>query len=44
VNVLYTLTSFECFETLAGPTRGLEDAAPQVIRLAHAALDQNVAC
>jgi AcrR family transcriptional regulator len=44
VNVLYTLTSFECFETLAGPTRSLEDVAPQVIRLAHAALDQNVAC
>lgn len=39
VAMLYTLTSFESFETLAGPTRSLEEMAPQVIRLAHAALD-----
>lgn len=39
VNMLYTLTSFECFETLAGPARSLEEVAPQVIRLARAALD-----
>lgn len=38
VNMLYTLTSFECFATLAGPTRSLEAVTPQVIRLAHAAL------
>jgi AcrR family transcriptional regulator len=39
VNILYMLTSFECFVTLAGPTRSLEEMAPQVIRLAHAAID-----
>jgi AcrR family transcriptional regulator len=44
VNMLYTLTSFECFETLAGPARSLEEVAPQVIRLAHAALDLNAIC
>jgi len=38
VNVLYTLIGFECFDTLAGPTRSLEEAAPVVQRLAHAAL------
>jgi len=42
VNMLYTLTSFECFETLAGPARSLEEVAPQVIRLARAALDLDV--
>jgi len=43
VNMLYTLTSFECFETLAGPARSLEEVAPQVIRLTHAALDRDAA-
>ncbi len=38
VNVLYTLTSFECFDTLAGPTRTLEEVASLVVRLADAAL------
>jgi len=36
--VLYTLTSFETFDTLAGPQRSLEDVAPVVLRLARAAL------
>lgn len=38
VDVLYTLISFECFDTLAGPTRNLEEIAPVVQRLARAAL------
>jgi AcrR family transcriptional regulator len=39
VNVLCALLSFEYFEALAGPTRRLEDVAPLICRLAHAALD-----
>ena len=39
VNVLYTLISLETFDTLAGPTRNLEEVTPAVQRLAHAALD-----
>lgn len=38
VNVLYTLTSFETFDTLAGPARVLEEVAPVVLQLARAAL------
>jgi AcrR family transcriptional regulator len=38
VAVLFTLSSFETFDTLAGPTRSLEDVAPLVCRLARAAL------
>jgi len=38
VDVLYTLIGFECFDTLAGPTRNLEEIAPVVQRLARAAL------
>jgi len=41
VNVLYTLISFETFDTLAGPTRSLEEVTPVVQRLARAALDLN---
>jgi AcrR family transcriptional regulator len=33
---VYTLTSFETFDTLAGPTRTPEDVAPLVMRLVHA--------
>jgi AcrR family transcriptional regulator len=40
VNLLYTLIGFECFDTLAGPDRTLEDVAPLVQRLARAALTQ----
>jgi len=36
VDVLYTLLSFESFDTLAGPTRSLEEVAPVVQRLARA--------
>jgi AcrR family transcriptional regulator len=39
IDVLYTLIAFEFFDTLAGPTRSLEDVAPIVARLARAALD-----
>jgi AcrR family transcriptional regulator len=38
VQMLYTLTSFETFDTLAGPDRGLADALPMVTSLAEAAL------
>ena len=36
VNFLHTLLSFENFDTLAGPTRSLEEVAPMVQRLARA--------
>jgi hypothetical protein len=38
LDVLFTLSSFETFDTLAGPTRSLVEVAPLVARLAHAAL------
>jgi AcrR family transcriptional regulator len=41
VEVLFTLTSFECFDTLAGPTRSIEAVVPVIQKLAHAALDLN---
>lgn len=39
VDVLHMLTSFESFDTLAGPTRSPADITPLVQRLARAALD-----
>ena len=39
IDILYTLIAFEFFDTLAGPTRSLEDVVPIVSRLARAALD-----
>src|SRR5579864_2358296 len=41
VDVLYTLLSFESFDTLAGPTHSIEEVASVVRRLAHAALGLN---
>jgi len=41
VAVLFTLTSFETFDTLAGTTRSLEDIVPVVQHLAHAAIGLN---
>ena len=38
VDALFTLLSFETFDTLAGPTRSLEEVAPLVYRLARTAL------
>lgn len=38
VNMLYTLLSFECFDTLAGPERPIEEVVPAIQRLVHAAL------
>src|SRR3984893_9217874 len=38
VDVLFTLTSFETFDTLAGSTRSPEEVAPVVQRLARAAI------
>ncbi len=36
--ILYTLTSFETFDTLAGPKRSLEEVAPAILQLARAAI------
>ena len=41
VNILFTLLSFECFDTLAGPMRSIEEVSPVVQRLARAALGLN---
>lgn len=41
IAVLYTLISFECFDTLAGPTRSIEEVVPVVQQLARAALGLN---
>ena len=41
VDILFTLSSFETFDTLAGPTRSMEEVAPLVYRLACAALNLN---
>ncbi len=41
VDVLFTLSSFETFDTLAGPTRSLQEIAPLVGRLAYAAVHVN---
>ena len=41
VDILFTLSSFETFETLAGPTRSLQEVAPLVCQLAQAALRLN---
>jgi hypothetical protein len=38
VNILFTLLSFETFDTLAGSTRSIEEILPLVQRLARAAL------
>ena len=41
VGVLFTLLSFETFDTLAGPTRSLEEVMPLVYRLGCAAIGLN---
>ena len=41
IDVLFTLSSFETFDTLAGPTCSLQEVAPLVYRLARAALPSN---
>jgi AcrR family transcriptional regulator len=41
VEVLYTLTSFETFDTLAGPTRSPEQVIPLVQRIVRAALGRD---
>ena len=38
IDVLFTLTSFQTFDTLAGPARTPAEVAPLVLRLARAAL------
>jgi AcrR family transcriptional regulator len=38
VDALFTLSSFETFDTLAGPTRSFEEMAPLIARLARASL------
>ena len=42
VDLLYTLISFECFDTLAGPTRSTEEVTPMIQRLARAALGLDI--
>jgi AcrR family transcriptional regulator len=39
IALVFTLTSFETFDTLAGPARTCADVAPLVRRLTHLALD-----
>jgi AcrR family transcriptional regulator len=39
VAILYTLIAFECFDTLAGLDRSIEDVTPTVQQLARAALN-----
>jgi AcrR family transcriptional regulator len=41
IDLLFTLSSFETFDTLAGSTRGMEEAAPLIYQLARAALFLN---
>jgi AcrR family transcriptional regulator len=38
INVLCTLTSFECFDMIAGPERTIEEVAPVIYRLARASM------
>lgn len=38
ITVLYTLTSFECCDMLAGPERSIEEIAPVICKLARASL------
>ena len=42
VQMLYALTSFEAFDTIAGPDRDLAQALPAVTRLAEATLSMQV--
>ncbi len=42
IDVLHTLTSFETFDNLAGPTHSPEDVVPLVCRLVHAVLELGV--
>src|SRR6266576_5451879 len=42
VNILFTLLSFETFDTLAGSTRSIEEISPVVQRLARAALGLDI--
>src|SRR5258708_19320534 len=41
INVLFTLTGFECFDTLAGPTRSIQEIVPVVQQLARLAIRLN---
>jgi|SRR5579884_107215 len=41
VNVLYTLTSFECFDMLAGDNKTPEEMVPVIQRLARATIEMN---
>jgi AcrR family transcriptional regulator len=41
IDLLFTLSSFETFDTLAGPTRSLQEVAPLVRQLVRAALTAN---
>lgn len=43
VRALYTLSSFECFDTIAAPGADLSEATPQVLRLVDALLQRTAA-
>jgi len=40
IALLFTLTSFECFDILAGISRDPEEVAPQIIQLAHMVINR----
>ena len=42
VNILFTLLSFETFDTLAGSTRSIEEVSPLIQRLARAVLTLDI--
>ncbi len=42
VNILYTLLSFESFDTLAGHTRSIEEVSPLVQQIARAAITLDI--
>jgi hypothetical protein len=39
VDILFTLTSFETFDMLAGPAHSIQEVVPVVQRLARAAIE-----
>lgn len=41
IDILFTLSSFETFDTLASATRSMEEVAPLIFQLARAALSLN---
>ena len=42
VNILFTLLSFETFDTLAGSTQSIEEVSPFIQQLTRAALELDI--